>query len=317
MLSMVLNEVAPPPPPPQIASAASTTTGPAPRFPTYLLPSFSRPLRRRRQSSLSSNSTPATSDVPSLSNSPTDSILESSSAASSPPLGLSVLKDGFRRASTGQARAVKLTKIQPDTIRCSTCGTDFAFYSQIVSKSFTGRYGRAYLVSPPDNHKKKSNTNLINVKVGKPETRILVTGTHVVSYISCATCHANVGWKYVDAKEESQKYKVGKFILETQRTVDYRSWEDVMVDEIAEFEMEQKDADEGNDRESVIFDSDDEDDCDELFAGVWDARTAAKRRKQKMETLGARRRSRNGDTTNGTGWLGGMHGFFTFGIPFT
>jgi hypothetical protein len=122
----------------------------------------------------------------------------------------------------------------------------------------------------------------MNVKVGKPETRILATGTHMVSDIQCATCRARVGWKYVDAKEESQKYKIGKFIIETQRTVDYRSWEDVMVDEMPELELEQKDAYEGSDGEPIMFDSDDEDECDDLFAGVWNAKAVAKRRKQKV-----------------------------------
>ncbi|KAI3326059.1 yippee-domain-containing protein [Xylariaceae sp. AK1471] len=280
----MLNEVAPPPPPAQAAPTASTTIAPAPRFPTYLLPSFSRPFRRRRRSSLSGHSTSAHSDIPSLSNSPTDSVVsaESPPAASFFPSRFSFLKDGFRPPLTEQDNATRLTRIQPDTIRCSTCGTDFAFYSQIVSKGFTGRYGRAYLVSPSDSSPNKSGANLMNIKVGKPETRILVTGTHTVADIQCATCRARVGWKYVDAKEESQKYKIGKFIVETQRTVDYRSWEDVMVDEMPELESEQKDAYEGSDGEPVMFDSDDEDDCDDLFAGVWDARTAAKRRKQKV-----------------------------------
>ncbi|CRK35816.1 hypothetical protein BN1708_016471, partial [Verticillium longisporum] len=37
----------------------------------------------------------------------------------------------------------------------------------------------------------------------------LVTGWHVVADITCAVCHAKLGWKYVDAREEAQKYKVG------------------------------------------------------------------------------------------------------------
>jgi endo-beta-N-acetylglucosaminidase D len=123
---------------------------------------------------------------------------------------------------------------------------------------------------------------LVNIKVGKPETRILVTGTHVVSDINCATCRAKVGWKYVDAKEESQRYKIGKFILETQRTVDHRNWEDVMVNEMSELEMERVNVYEGGDEEHVMFDSEDEDECDDLFAGAWDANIAAKRRKQKV-----------------------------------
>ncbi|KAF2965553.1 hypothetical protein GQX73_g8030 [Xylaria multiplex] len=281
----MLNEVAPPPPPPPPPEPAVTT--PPPRFSTYLLPSLSRPFRRHRRALSSSNAIPAPGDIPPLSNSPTDSILSSlgdcppDSSSSSPPSWFSHVKHGFRRPSTEQHDVPKLTRIQPDTIRCSTCGTDFAFYSQIVSKGFTGRYGRAYLISPPDGPPQKSGANLMNIKIGKPESRILATGTHLVSDILCATCRTKVGWKYVDAKEESQKYKIGKFILETQRTVNYRSWEDTMGDEIPELEFGQKTTHDGDDAEPVVFDSDDEDECEDLFTGVWDAKVAAKRRELK------------------------------------
>ncbi|KAI0424010.1 yippee zinc-binding/DNA-binding /Mis18, centromere assembly-domain-containing protein [Xylaria sp. FL1042] len=282
----MLNDVASPPPPPPEADEP-----PPPRFPTYLLPSLSRPFRRhRRISSPSSAAAPAHSDVPSLSNSPTDSVLSSPvdcPPASSPHSSwLSHVKEGFHRPSTKQHDAPKLTRIRPDTIRCSTCGTDFAFYSQVVSKGFTGRYGRAYLVSPPGGPSQKSGADLMNIKLGKPEPRNLVTGAHVVSDIQCATCRAKIGWKYVDAKEESQKYKIGKFILETKRTVDYASWEDAVADETPELEFEQKGTCDDDDAESVVFDSDDEDECEDLFAGVWDAKTAAKRRKLKLGRRG-------------------------------
>ncbi|KAI0442452.1 yippee-domain-containing protein [Xylaria telfairii] len=281
MLSMVLNEVALPPPRPD----ASTVT-PAPRFSTYLMPSFSRPFRRHHVIA-SSHAIPAHSDIPSLSNSPTDSI--PSSPADCPPASASSwfsnVKNGFHRRSNEESNAPRLARIQPDTIRCSTCGTDFAFYSQIVSKSFTGRYGRGYLVSPPDSRPQKSGANLINIKVGKPENRGLSTGEHVVADIQCATCRAKVGWKYIDAKEESQRYKIGKFILEKQRTVDYGNWDDATADEIPGLEpgleLEQERAD-GDNADFLIFDSDDSDDCEDLFSGVWDANTAARRRKLKL-----------------------------------
>ncbi|KAH8161231.1 hypothetical protein CIB48_g7017 [Xylaria polymorpha] len=281
MLSMVLNEVVPPPPPPE----ASTVT-PAPRFSTYLLPSFSRPFRRHHviASSNGRNAIPAYSDIPSLSNSPTDSIPSSSAEcppASASPSWLANVKNGFHRRSTEESNAPRLARIQPDTIRCSTCGTDFAFYSQIVSKGFTGRYGRAYLVSAPDSLPQKSGANLINIKVGKPENRNLVTGEHVVADIQCATCRARIGWKYIDAKEESQKYKIGKFILENRRTVDYRNWDDATADETPGLEFEQEGAD-GDNADFLIFDSDDSDDCEDLFLGVWDAKTAARRRRLKL-----------------------------------
>ncbi|KAI1189420.1 yippee-domain-containing protein [Nemania serpens] len=270
----------PPPPPPESASAATSTATPPLKFITYLLPSISRPFRRHRGTSSSTgNVVPARSDVPSLSSSPVDSV-PSSPASPSSPSWFSHVKHGFRTPPAAQLDVPKLARFHPDTIRCSTCGTDFAFYSQIVSKGFTGRYGRAYLVSAPDDASpQKSGADLTNIKVGKPESRILATGAHVVSDIQCVTCRARVGWKYVDAKEESQKYKIGKFILETQRTVDYRNWDDVLVNEMFELEFEPETPKESDDAEPIVFDSDDSDECDDLFAGVWDARSAARRRR--------------------------------------
>lgn len=118
----------------------------------------------------------------------------------------------------------------------------------------------------------------------------------MVADICCGICSRKLGWKYVDAKEESQKYKVGKFILETERVVTHRSWEDVtisegleLMDEMAGEEEEaargKKDGD-GQEQSEVEFDSEDDEECEAVFAGLWDAETAAKRRSR----LGARPR---------------------------
>ncbi|OIW23520.1 yippee-like protein, partial [Coniochaeta ligniaria NRRL 30616] len=88
---------------------------------------------------------------------------------------------------------------------CGTCAADLALGAQIVSKGFTGRYGRAFLLDDGE---------LLNIKIGSRENRQLVTGAHVVADISCAVCGTKVGWKYVQATEAAQKYKEGKFILE-------------------------------------------------------------------------------------------------------
>lgn len=105
-----------------------------------------------------------------------------------------------------------------------------------------------------------------------------MTGSHVVADITCAICCAKVGWKYVDAKEEAQKYKVGKFILETARVMDHRSWEDVPVSEMPYLEEEGK----ATAGEPVIFDSEDEDECEDIFSGTWDPEVVAKRRAKKV-----------------------------------
>lgn len=241
----------------------------------------------------------------------------------------------------------RLTSTNPDVLRCSTCATDLAYGLQIVSKGFTGRHGRALLVgaplptaqpscpaSPPDtaaipmeddvipgHHAlAHQSANLVNVTVSSPEARNLVTGAHVVADIRCATCGVVVGWKYVDAREQTQKYKVGKFILETERTVLVRSWEDMEGEgpehfysssapvgggggrkssstfggrrkescssdgpgHVDAFIEEDEGSSGAESEEEITFDSDDEDECEDIFAGVWDAATVAKRRGSKV-----------------------------------
>jgi len=89
---------------------------------------------------------------------------------------------------------------------CSKCNTHLAKPEEIISKSFQGRHGRAYLFD-----------KVVNVSAGPKEDRILITGLHTVADIFCNECQSILGWKYDEAFEESQKYKEGKFILEKNR----------------------------------------------------------------------------------------------------
>lgn len=192
---------------------------------------------------------------------------------------------------------LKLKRTQPDTLKCSTCATDLAFVNQIVSKGFTGRHGRAYLVSPPRKPffqkigkaqaEKEKDKDLINIRVGRPVNRQLVTGAHVVADINCMICGTVIGWKYVDAKEVAQRYKIGKFILETKRVVSGTSWEEEADGDYPEHDDDGTRGEEGAEDE-VVFDSDDEDECEDLFSGTWDPEIVAKRR---LKKIGAKKRS--------------------------
>lgn len=124
-------------------------------------------------------------------------------------------------------------------------------------------------------------------------------------------CGAVLGWKYVGAEEDSQKYKVGKFILETRRVVRAVRW-DGAVDGCEE-EGEDDDGERAaaggaadadvveaggvqssvelaaaavDDGDDIQFDSQDEDECEDLFAGVWSPQLAARRRR--LRGFGAR-----------------------------
>ena len=291
---------------------------------------------------------------------------------------------------------------QSPTLRCAGCSTDIAFASQIISKGFTGRHGRAYLLSPmppkskaigagagigaencattnspqvpqssrfnlldpfgsfsssqsstteeDDNPHTSSKYNLLNITTHAPSRRQLVTGLHVVADISCCVCGRVLGWKYVDASETSQRYKIGKFILETKRVVSHHGWEDredrldvlwnMGLDEVApidrsrdmfvsemmprkyEFTQDEWPVEanhalgnlkgKGKGKEGLVpehprdravakqkgydsdgeveFNSDDDEELEEIFAGTWD-RDVAKGRRDKKQELERRKKA--------------------------
>jgi len=92
-----------------------------------------------------------------------------------------------------------------------------------------------------------------------------------------------LGWKYVAAEEESQKYKVGKFILETKRVCRTGCWEDDADDieppvQLQEYALRLTRFEE----DEIEFDSQDEEECEDLFMGIWTPQSAAKRRRMKQ-----------------------------------
>ena len=218
-------------------------------FPTYLLPVS--PFRRRKSSTDSTKLTTSTSSAGSSGNHHEES---------SPYL------EGHS-----------------SYLRCGRCAADICLTSAIVSRGFTGRWGRAYLVSAStatdgvaESSAPSDSISLPNTHVHKPVPRQLVTGAHTVSDVSCAFCESILGWKYVAAEEESQKYKVGKFILETKRVSVATCWE--YNEEEQAYIQPHTRVNGLSGSESIEFDSQDEDECEDLFSGVWTAASAAKRR---------------------------------------
>eukprot|EP01134_Creolimax_fragrantissima_P001442 CFRG1442T1 len=87
---------------------------------------------------------------------------------------------------------------------CHNCQTHLSSPDDVISKSFQGAFGRAYLFN-----------TVVNVcESGLPEDRNMTTGLHTVVDIKCKKCETTLGWKYEKAHESSQKYKEGKYILE-------------------------------------------------------------------------------------------------------
>lgn len=91
----------------------------------------------------------------------------------------------------------------PRIYTCGECRTHLTSHDEIISKSFHGRHGRAYLFD-----------QCVNITIGPAEDRRLITGLHSVCDISCKRCKTLIGWTYAKAYEQSQKYKEGKYIIE-------------------------------------------------------------------------------------------------------
>jgi hypothetical protein len=177
-------------------------------------------------------------------------------------------------------------------IQCARCATDICLTSQIISKGFTGRHGRAYLVSGESSSSAISTTSSSSPITSLPNTmtqravpRQLVTGAHTVCDISCVFCGSVLGWKYVAAEEESQRYKVGKYILETKRINTASCWElESHAGPSASISRDLHESPASPTLDTnVEFDSQDEDECEDLFAGVWSPGLALRRRKRKFE----------------------------------
>uniref|UniRef100_A0A7S3LSI2 Protein yippee-like n=1 Tax=Palpitomonas bilix TaxID=652834 RepID=A0A7S3LSI2_9EUKA len=118
---------------------------------------------------------------------------------------------------------------------CGECRAHLCTRNDLVSKSFRGQHGRAYLFS-----------DAVNYAVGPEEARMLMTGLHRVCDVYCNVCSSYLGWKYVspvslmpaliasslipvpssqiEAMEESQKYKEGKYVLEKAKMLKEKDW---------------------------------------------------------------------------------------------
>jgi hypothetical protein len=69
---------------------------------------------------------------------------------------------------------------------------------------FQGQSGPAYLFA-----------EVFNIITDSQEQdKTMTTGRHIISTIRCNGCHGPIGWTYIFAYSQDQKYKEGKFIIE-------------------------------------------------------------------------------------------------------
>ncbi|ODQ63345.1 yippee-like protein [Nadsonia fulvescens var. elongata DSM 6958] len=94
---------------------------------------------------------------------------------------------------------------------CRACQTHLGLQAEVISDNFSGRHGDASLMG-----------NVVNVYLGPREKKQLRTGLFTVCDLHCEVCETVVGWKYVDAHRDTEKYKVGKYILERALVVEVK-----------------------------------------------------------------------------------------------
>ncbi|KAI8337122.1 Yippee/Mis18 [Chlamydoabsidia padenii] len=92
---------------------------------------------------------------------------------------------------------------------CTNCKTHLSTGDALISQGFQGQYGQAFLFK-----------SVVNIIPGEAEERIMTTGVHVVQDISCCQCNTILGWVYVKAYDEENRYKEGKYILEKKLLTD-------------------------------------------------------------------------------------------------
>uniref|UniRef100_A0A3P8WRA9 Protein yippee-like 2 n=1 Tax=Cynoglossus semilaevis TaxID=244447 RepID=A0A3P8WRA9_CYNSE len=79
------------------------------------------------------------------------------------------------------------------TYSCIHCRAHLANHDELISKSFQGSQGRAYLFN-----------SVVNVGCGPAEERVLLTGLHAVADIYCENCKTTLGWKYSSGQDVLQ-----------------------------------------------------------------------------------------------------------------
>ena len=75
---------------------------------------------------------------------------------------------------------------------CKTCKSHVTSYDKLMSKNFSGKYGRAFLFH-----------SSINVHYGEREEKMLLTGRHITRDMFCNFCTALLGWRYDRAYEHN------------------------------------------------------------------------------------------------------------------
>jgi len=73
---------------------------------------------------------------------------------------------------------------------CKYCKNHLAGTKDLVSKSFHGKTGPAFLFN-----------QVVNIFLGPESNKEMMTGTHTVCDVYCVSCCVIIGWTYIKAFE--------------------------------------------------------------------------------------------------------------------
>lgn len=91
-------------------------------------------------------------------------------------------------------------------ITCKHCLTHLCLLKFVISDSFSGLLGKAYLVE-----------DLINYEFYQHlEKTPMRTGLYQIHKVRCHTCELPLGWYYKKAYSSTEEYKEGKFVIENE-----------------------------------------------------------------------------------------------------
>lgn len=91
----------------------------------------------------------------------------------------------------------------PKTIYvCKYCKSHLALASQLISRSFHGKTGAAYLFQ-----------KAVNVFKGPESEKEMMTGKHIVADIYCNSCAVIIGWTYVSYQSTARSRRLILFQL--------------------------------------------------------------------------------------------------------
>lgn len=89
--------------------------------------------------------------------------------------------------------------------RCKQCATPVSCKcDHVKGANFHGKFGAAIFMY-----------QVWNIQCDPPEEQNMQTGRYTIQTVNCSTCRTYLGWNYLHAHERLERYKEGRFCIES------------------------------------------------------------------------------------------------------